>query len=89
MPVLVYRVADLEAATTELRSRGFTDGHTLEIPQGPVRSFTGPGGHRLAIYQSTVRASKPRSRAGATSGAGTTPRLTVVATRATFIQPNG
>ena len=53
VPVLVYRVADLEAATAELRSRGFTDGHTLEIPQGPVRSFRGPGGHRLAIYQLT------------------------------------
>ena len=53
VPVLVYRVADLEAATSELHGRGFTDGHTLEIPQGPVRSFAGPGGQRLAIYQLT------------------------------------
>lgn len=50
-PVLVYRVADLDAASDELRSRGWDEGHGLEIPQGPVRSFAGPGGHRLAIYE--------------------------------------
>jgi glyoxalase/bleomycin resistance protein/dioxygenase superfamily protein len=50
-PVLVYRVADLSATALELRGRGWEEGHSLEIPQGPVRSFTGPGGHRLAIYE--------------------------------------
>ena len=50
-PVLVYRVADLDAASDELRARGWDEGHALEIPQGPVRSFAGPGGHRLAIYE--------------------------------------
>jgi catechol 2,3-dioxygenase-like lactoylglutathione lyase family enzyme len=50
-PVLVYRVADLQAARRELRERGWDEGQGLEIPQGPVRSFTGPGGHRLAIYE--------------------------------------
>ncbi len=50
-PVLVYRVADLDAAVAELERRGWTPGHGLEIPQGPVRSFAGPGGHRLAIYE--------------------------------------
>jgi hypothetical protein len=50
-PILVYRVADLDAAAEELRSRGWDEGHGLEIPQGPVRSFAGPGGHRLAIYE--------------------------------------
>ncbi len=50
-PVLVYRVADLDAASAELRARGWAEGHGLEIPQGPVRSFAGPGGHRLAIYE--------------------------------------
>ena len=53
VPVLVYRVANLESAAADLRAKGFVDGHGLEIPQGPVRSFTGPGGHRLAIYQLT------------------------------------
>ena len=52
-PVLVYRVADLEAAAEDLESRGWTAEHALEIPQGPVRSFAGPGGHRLAIYELT------------------------------------
>jgi hypothetical protein len=52
-PVLVYRVADLDTSVAELRSRGWTEGHTLEIPQGPVRSFTAPGGQRIAIYQPT------------------------------------
>jgi catechol 2,3-dioxygenase-like lactoylglutathione lyase family enzyme len=52
-PILVYRVADLEAATAELRVRGSDLGHALEIPQGPVRSFIAPGGQRIALYQLT------------------------------------
>ena len=52
-PVLVHRVADLSAAEAELTSRGWQQGASLEIPQGPIRSFTTPGGHRLAIYQLT------------------------------------
>jgi hypothetical protein len=41
-PILVYRVADLEAATQALRAAGSDVGHALEIPQGPVRSFVAP-----------------------------------------------
>ncbi len=52
-PIFVYRVTDLEAAARELQTSGADPGHALEIPQGPVRSFTAPGGHRLAIYQLT------------------------------------
>jgi hypothetical protein len=52
-PVLVYRVADLEAGMAALSARGWQGGTRLEIPQGPICSFTGPGGHRLAIYQLT------------------------------------
>jgi hypothetical protein len=52
-PVLVYRVADLDATAGELRDRGWKDGHGLEIPQGPIRSFVAPGGQRLAIYELT------------------------------------
>ena len=52
-PVMVYRVEDLEAAMTELEGRGWQPGARLEIPHGPVCSFTTPGGHRLAIYQLT------------------------------------
>ena len=31
--------------------RGWERGHVLEIPQGPVCSFSGPGGQRLAVYE--------------------------------------
>ena len=51
VPVLLYRVADLDAATAELKARGWTAGHSLEIPQGPVRSFVAPGGQRIGIYE--------------------------------------
>jgi hypothetical protein len=52
-PVLVYRVGDLDAAVAALRERGWTDGHALEIPQGPVHSFVVPGGQRIAVYERT------------------------------------
>jgi hypothetical protein len=52
-PILVYRVASLAGAVAELESRGWTSEHNLEIPQGPVTTFSGPGGHRLAIYERT------------------------------------
>jgi catechol 2,3-dioxygenase-like lactoylglutathione lyase family enzyme len=52
-PVLVYRVPDLAAAMAELETRGWQRGFILEIPHGPLCSFTSPGGHRLAIYQLT------------------------------------
>jgi len=52
-PVLVYRVADLDAAMATLRQRGWKGGTRLEIPQGPICSFVDRGGHRLAIYQLT------------------------------------
>ena len=51
VPILVYRVDDLDVAMADLEGRGWVRGHTLEIPQGPVCSFSAPGGQRLAIYQ--------------------------------------
>ena len=50
-PILVYRVADLGGATLELGERGWRAEHSLEIPQGPVTTFSSPGGQRLAIYE--------------------------------------
>jgi hypothetical protein len=50
-PILVYRVDDLRAAMAELEGRGWVRGHSLEIPQGPVCSFSAPGGQRIAIYE--------------------------------------
>jgi hypothetical protein len=50
-PILVYRVADLGAAEGDLRARGWSAEHSLEIPQGPVTTFRSPGGLRLAVYE--------------------------------------
>jgi hypothetical protein len=51
-PILVYRVADYDAARTRLRAAG-ADLRELEIPQGPCASFRAPGGQRLAVYELT------------------------------------
>lgn len=52
-PILVYRVPDLETALTQLEGRGWGREHTFEIPHGPICSFAGPGGQRVAVYQLT------------------------------------
>ena len=52
-PVLVYRVADLDAALSALESRGWGRTQSFEIPHGPCCSFQTPGGHRIALYQLT------------------------------------
>ena len=52
-PILIYRVADLDAAMADLKARGWKKAQTLEIPMGPCCSFTTPGGHRIAVYELT------------------------------------
>jgi hypothetical protein len=52
-PVLVYRVESLRAALSDLEARGWQRQGTFEIPQGPICSFRGPGGHRVALYELT------------------------------------
>jgi hypothetical protein len=52
-PILVYRVADIEATAARLHERGWSPSRTLEIPQGPVASFRAPGGQRIAVYERT------------------------------------
>jgi hypothetical protein len=52
-PILVYRVAELDAALAELEGRGWRRERSFEIPHGPICSFTAPGGHRVALYQLT------------------------------------
>jgi hypothetical protein len=52
-PILVYRVASLQQAMADLEARGWKRERTLEIPVGPCCSFSGPGGHRLAVYEAT------------------------------------
>ena len=51
--MLVYRVPDLQASLAELETRGWRREHMFEIPHGPICSFEGSGGHRVAVYQLT------------------------------------
>jgi catechol 2,3-dioxygenase-like lactoylglutathione lyase family enzyme len=50
-PVLVYRVADYDAAIAALRAAGQDDITELEIPHGPCASFPAPDGQRVAVYE--------------------------------------
>jgi hypothetical protein len=52
-PVLVYRVADYQAAVAALRANGLTEIDELEIPHGPCAAFRLDGGQRYAAYQLT------------------------------------
>ena len=52
-PVLVYRVADLDAAVEELKSRGWQDEPRFGIPHGPCVEFRTPAASRFAIYELT------------------------------------
>jgi hypothetical protein len=52
-PILVYRVADLDAAEEQLRAAGAEIGERFGFPFGPGCTLTAPGGHRLAIYERT------------------------------------
>jgi hypothetical protein len=52
-PILVYRVADLDAASAELRERDCEVSEPFGIPPGPCADVEAPGGHRLAIYEVT------------------------------------
>src|SRR3954468_5282676 len=49
-PVLVYRVADLNAAVAELAAE---DQPRFEIPHGPCVELHTPAGHRVALYELT------------------------------------
>lgn len=52
-PVLVHRVADLDAALAELAERGVEVVARFEIPPGPAAELVCPGPQRLAVYQLT------------------------------------
>jgi len=52
-PVLVFRVADLDAALAELERRGIAADARFGIPHGPCATLRTPGGRRLAIYELT------------------------------------
>src|SRR5437763_1595517 len=52
-PILVYRVADLDAAVERVRTRGGEPGPRFGIPHGPCCEVATPGGHRVALYELT------------------------------------
>jgi hypothetical protein len=52
-PVLVYRVASLDAAVDELTERGWVEQVRAGMPYGPLSVFATPGGMQLAIYENT------------------------------------
>jgi hypothetical protein len=51
-PILVYRVANYEAAVAALRAAAVEELRELEIPHGPCARFDGPAG-RIAVYELT------------------------------------
>jgi hypothetical protein len=52
-PVLVFRVAELEAALGELARRGVEIGARFGIPHGSGAELVLPGPQRIAIYELT------------------------------------
>jgi hypothetical protein len=50
-PVLVYRVASLEAALAELAGRGVAVAERFEIPHGPGAELEMAGPQRIALYE--------------------------------------
>jgi hypothetical protein len=58
-PILVYRVASLRDAVSELAASGVDAGPELGFPYGPIHAFTMPGSeHRIAMYEMT----RPQAR---------------------------
>jgi hypothetical protein len=53
VPVLLFRVADLQAELEAMAARGWKRESTFEIPHGPCCSFRTPGDHRVALYEPT------------------------------------
>ena len=49
--IMIYRVESLKKAKAELSKRGWKKDAELEIPHGPVCTFTAANGQRLAIYE--------------------------------------
>ncbi len=53
-PVLLYRVADLVAATASLRERGVEVDDQFQFPFGDGAELRNPGPQRVAIYEQTM-----------------------------------
>src|SRR5437870_12777801 len=53
LPILIYRVENLQKAMGELECRQWTRGEAFEIPQGPCCTLTAEGGQRPPTYALT------------------------------------
>jgi hypothetical protein len=53
LPILIYRVENLDRTMREMERRGWKRGERFQIPQGPCCTFTAEGSQRLAIYELT------------------------------------
>lgn len=49
--MLIYRVNDLDKTASELRSRGWKEEKSLEIPNGPCLTFRDPADNSIVIYE--------------------------------------
>jgi hypothetical protein len=49
--MLIYRVNNLDKTATELRSRGWREEKSLEIPNGPCITFRDPADNSIVIYE--------------------------------------
>ena len=49
--MLIYRVASLDNASAELRSKGWHEENRIEIPPGPCSTFRDPAGNTVRINQ--------------------------------------
>lgn len=52
-PIMLHRVADLEATLAELAGRGLAVESRVDLPLGPCVTFRSPGGQRLGLYEVT------------------------------------
>ncbi len=49
--MLIYRVDNLDKASSELRARGWREEKRLEIPVGPCLTFRDPADNSIVIYE--------------------------------------
>ncbi len=48
---MIYRVISLDITASTLRSQGWKEAKTLEIPLGPCYTFRDSAGNCIAIYE--------------------------------------
>ena len=70
VPILIYRVADYDAAIARLREAGIERIHQLEIPHGPCASFHVAGRAARRDLRAHAARARPRASTGASTKLG-------------------